>query len=72
MVEGGAQIITSFLGCRLVDQVVLTIAPLLVGGLRVVDRLGPTPMKPFPRLRHLHYQPMGEDLVLWGEPDWGE
>ena len=35
MVEGGAQIITSFLSFRLVDQVVLTIAPMLVGGLRV-------------------------------------
>jgi GTP cyclohydrolase II len=36
MVEGGAQIITSFLTDRLVDQVVVTIAPLLVGGLRAV------------------------------------
>ncbi len=36
MVEGGAQIITSFLAERLVDQVVVTIAPLLVGGLRAV------------------------------------
>jgi len=71
MVEGGAQIITSFLASRLVDQVVLTIAPMLVGGLRVVDRLGPAAMQPFPRLRRVHYQPMGEDLVLWGEPDWG-
>jgi len=70
MVEGGAQIITSFLTARLVDQVVITLAPMLVGGLRVVDRLGPA-MKPFPRLRRLLYQPMGEDLVLWGEPDWG-
>jgi GTP cyclohydrolase II len=72
MVEGGAQIITSFLISRLVDQVVITLAPMLVGGLRVVDPLGPGLTKPFPRLRHLHYQPMGEDLVLWGEPDWGE
>lgn len=67
MVEGGAQIITSFLAARLVDQVILTIAPLLVGGLRVVDNLG---RGRFPRLSNLTYQRLGEDLVLMGEPDW--
>jgi 3,4-dihydroxy 2-butanone 4-phosphate synthase/GTP cyclohydrolase II len=70
MVEGGAQIITSFLTSRLVDQVVLTIAPLLVGGLRVGDNLGHSLFRRFPRLRHLSYQQLGDDLVLRGEPDW--
>ncbi len=70
MVEGGAQIITSFLASRLVDQIVLTIAPLLVGGLRVVDNLGYSPLRRFPRLRRLSHQVLGEDLVLRGEPDW--
>ena len=70
MVEGGAQIITSFLAARLVDQVILTIAPLLVGGLRVVDNLGYANLRRFPRLRTLSYQRLGEDLVLMGEPDW--
>jgi 3,4-dihydroxy 2-butanone 4-phosphate synthase/GTP cyclohydrolase II len=68
-VEGGAQIITSFLSARLVDQLIITIAPLLVGGLRVVDRLG-NAQRGFPRLHHLIYQRLGEDLVLLGEPDW--
>ncbi|MEW6659872.1 MAG: RibD family protein [Thermodesulfobacteriota bacterium] len=70
MVEGGAQIITSFLATRLVDQVVLTIAPLLVGGLRVMDYLGQARMDCFPRLRQVTYQRLGEDLVLRGEPHW--
>jgi GTP cyclohydrolase II len=70
MVEGGAQIITSFLASRLIDQVILTIAPLLVGGLRVVDRLGNASPRGFPRLCHLTYQRLGDDLVLMGEPDW--
>jgi 3,4-dihydroxy 2-butanone 4-phosphate synthase/GTP cyclohydrolase II len=39
MVEGGAQIITSFLSDHLADQVVVTIAPLLVGGLRAVQAM---------------------------------
>jgi len=70
MVEGGAQIITSFLAARLVDQVVLTIAPMLVGGLRVMDYLGQHQMNCFPRLRQVSYQRLGEDLVLRGEPQW--
>jgi 3,4-dihydroxy 2-butanone 4-phosphate synthase/GTP cyclohydrolase II len=70
MVEGGAQIITSFLASRLVDQVVLTIAPLLVGGLRVVDHLGHASRRRLPRLKNLSYQQLGDDLVLRGEPDW--
>jgi GTP cyclohydrolase II len=70
MVEGGAQIITSFLASRLVDQVVLTIAPLLVGGLRVVNHFGRSSRQRFPRLTHLSYQQLGDDLVLRGEPDW--
>ena len=70
MVEGGAQIITSFLASRLVDQVVLTIAPLLVGGLRVVDHLSRSSRRRFPRLQRLSYQQLGDDLVLRGEPDW--
>jgi 3,4-dihydroxy 2-butanone 4-phosphate synthase/GTP cyclohydrolase II len=70
MVEGGAQIITSFLAARLVDQVVLTIAPMLVGGLRVMDYLGQHQMNCFPRLQKVSYQRLGEDLVLRGEPRW--
>ncbi len=70
MVEGGAQIITSFLASRLVDQVVLTIAPMLVGGLRVVNHLGRSSRRSFPRLKNLSYQQRGDDLVLRGEPDW--
>lgn len=34
MVEGGAHVITSFLQQNLVDQIVLTIAPVFLGGLR--------------------------------------
>jgi 3,4-dihydroxy 2-butanone 4-phosphate synthase/GTP cyclohydrolase II len=70
MVEGGAQIITSFLASRLVDQVVVTIAPLLVGGLRVVDTFAlPHPFT-FPRLNRLTCEQAGEDLILMGEPEW--
>lgn len=70
MVEGGARIITSFLSERLVDHLVLTVAPTLVGGLRAVRRLGPSAPACFPRLRNVRYERLEEDLIVWGDPDW--
>lgn len=68
MVEGGAGMITSFLAERLIDHLVLTVAPMLVGGLRGVRDLG---ANGFPRLHNLEYQQLHEDLVVWGDPAWG-
>jgi len=72
MVEGGARIITSFLAERLVDHIVLTVAPRLVGGIRAVRRLTHADPAHLPRLRHLRYQWLEEDLVLWCDPAWEE
>jgi 3,4-dihydroxy 2-butanone 4-phosphate synthase/GTP cyclohydrolase II len=72
MVEGGARIITSFLAERLVDHIVLTMAPRLVGGLRAVRRLAHADPVHLPRLRNLRYQWLEEDLVLWCDPAWEE
>ena len=70
MVEGGAQIITSFLAERLVDQVVVTIAPLLVGGLRAVNDIVESYPGRLPRLVNTLYEKVGDDLVIRGDPDW--
>jgi GTP cyclohydrolase II len=70
MVEGGAQVISSFLGYQAVDQIVVTIAPVLVGGLRVLDFHRQPPPKKFPRLVNVEYEKIGEDLIVRGEPDW--
>ena len=72
MVEGGAGIITSFLSGRLVDHLVLTVAPVVVGGLPAVSRLGECGLNYFPHLRNLRHERLGDDLVYWGDPDWGE
>ena len=72
MVEGGARIITSFLAERLVDHMVLTVAPRLVGGLRAIRSLGHADPVHFLRLRNLRYQWLADDLVLWGDPSWEE
>lgn len=70
MVEGGAAIITSFLAQRLVDRVVLTIAPLYLTGLMAVEVERPFSPFPLPRLGQLRYQQLGEDIVVFGEVQW--
>ncbi len=71
MVEGGARVITSFLRMRLVDRVIITIAPLLVGGMHGVLDLLSTEGNGFPRLRQTTWQQMGNDWVVTGIPEWG-
>ena len=69
MVEGGARVITSFLSERLVDHLVLTVAPVVLGGIRAVKPMeGAYPE--FPRLENTGYKKVGEDMVIWGDPVW--
>lgn len=70
MVEGGAQVITSFLQAKLVDRVVVTIAPMLVGGLNAIE--SPMAGVILPRLQDLRYQRLGNDIVLLGNVSWEE
>jgi GTP cyclohydrolase II len=70
MVEGGAQVISSFITSQLVDQVIVTVAPVLVGGLRVLDSSLAPPLRNFPRLSQVSFHQVGKDLVLWGNPEW--
>ncbi|MGA9770414.1 MAG: GTP cyclohydrolase II [Blastocatellia bacterium] len=72
MVEGGAGIITSFLADRLVDHLVLTMAPVVVGGLHGVKRSEQCGPQYFPQLRNLRHYRLGDDLILFGDPDWGQ
>lgn len=69
MVEGGARVITSFLQARLVDRLVLTITPTLIGGEHAVTELVADPVH-LPRLRNASIQQAGEDWILSGEIDW--
>ncbi|HEX8494463.1 MAG TPA: GTP cyclohydrolase II [Pyrinomonadaceae bacterium] len=70
MVEGGADIITSFLAERLVDQIIVTVAPVLVGGLHAVGCLSENGAVCLPRLRNLRHQQLDGDTVIWGTPYW--
>jgi 3,4-dihydroxy 2-butanone 4-phosphate synthase/GTP cyclohydrolase II len=70
MVEGGSQVITSFLNAQVVDQIVISIAPLFVGGIRIMDTAAYREPGHFPRLIHVSYEKFGEDLILRGDPEW--
>ena len=71
MVEGGARIITSFLDAQLVDYVVITIAPVFLGGLSAVGSF--VRSRPSPEIHNLKNWisgRLGDDLVLAGETCW--
>ena len=53
MVEGGAAVITSFLKARLVDALVLTLSPKLIGGYKETVQNGGTDPKRAPGGQHL-------------------
>lgn len=67
MVEGGAEVITSFLRARLVDYAVITVAPRLVGGLAALGAMEPAAP---PRFGVLSSARLGDDLVLSGDLRW--
>lgn len=72
MVEGGAQILTSFFKERLVERLVVTIAPLLVGGLSPIEQPLSGLSNGFPRLREPQYRRVGSDMLLFGDVVWEE
>jgi 3,4-dihydroxy 2-butanone 4-phosphate synthase/GTP cyclohydrolase II len=69
MVEGGSRVLTSFMTARLVDQVVITVAPLIVGGVPAFSRLT-RDAELLPRLQKVRYANFGPDLMVWGYPSW--
>jgi 3,4-dihydroxy 2-butanone 4-phosphate synthase/GTP cyclohydrolase II len=66
MVEGGSRIITSFLRRRLADFIVVTLAPMLVGGMHAVSDLGESDPEHFLHIRNPRHTMLGDDLILWG------
>ncbi len=67
MVEGGSAIITAFLSQNLVDYLVLTVAPVFVGGLPVVDGSVQEQPGKFHKMRWFGVTRLGEDLILYGD-----
>lgn len=72
MVEGGATVITAFLKARLVDGLVLTVAPRLLGGYKAIDELlGGDGCEPL-LINPIHTGQAGNDLMVWGDLQYGD
>lgn len=71
MVEGGATVISNFMATHLADKLVLTIAPMVLGGLNAVEQLSQLNGHGTPRLSHRTVRSLGNDLVVFGDLTWG-
>jgi len=68
LVEGGARVITSLLRARLVDRVVVSVAPILLGrGVEAVGDLGTRRVADGLRLADRTVQHAGADILLGGD-----
>jgi riboflavin-specific deaminase-like protein len=72
MVEGGAHVITAFLKARLVDAIVITLVPKLVGGYKAVGDLEHDSRINLPVINPFFSERLGDDLVLWGTVEYRE
>ncbi|HAR91382.1 MAG TPA: GTP cyclohydrolase [Gammaproteobacteria bacterium] len=72
MVEGGATVITAFLKAGLVDGLVLTVAPRLLGGYKAIDELLASDSGEPLLIKPIHTGQAGSDLVVWGDLQYGD
>lgn len=71
MVEGGATVITAFLRARLVDAVVMTVAPVLLGGYKAINDLVTNSRDERVHIDPLFTKLLGNDLIVWGDIQYG-
>ena len=70
MVEGGIQVIASFLARpELVSSLVVTVSPRFLGGLGPAHELQKLSREDFLSMRHMRSCSVGEDLVIYGSPE---
>jgi riboflavin biosynthesis pyrimidine reductase len=71
LVEGGGRVITSMLRERLVDRVVVAVAPILLGkGTEAVGDLGASLVADGLLLLNRTVHQLGPDLLIAGDLDW--
>lgn len=66
MVEGGANVITAFLKHKLVDALIITVAPRLVGGYKAVGDLASASEHELPQISPVFTERLDNDLIMWG------
>ena len=67
MVEGGATVISAFLRARLVDALVMTVAPVLLGGYKAMNDLVTSVPEELLHIDPLFTERLGNDLIVWGD-----
>ncbi len=73
LLEGGAQIVASFLQQKLIDKVVYYVAPKVLGdGLHAVSGLNPAAMAQAVELQQVRWLQRGDDLVVEAYPKYTE
>ncbi len=68
MIEGGGRILTQIVNRQLFDLLVLTVAPLMVGGVPAFAPRQGLLHHQHTRIAQPHYLPVGDDLIVWGRP----
>jgi len=68
MVEGGVRVITAFLAAGLIDYLLLTVSPVFVNGLAVLDHSALTVGAELSKLRLLALEQHGPDFILLAKP----
>jgi diaminohydroxyphosphoribosylaminopyrimidine deaminase/5-amino-6-(5-phosphoribosylamino)uracil reductase len=69
LVEGGSQVLTSFIEGRFADKIVLTLSPKLIGGTTALSFLeggGPVSIKGSLPIKNLRCFPIGDDRMIEG------
>ena len=71
LVEGGSALATSLLAARLVDKLVLVVAPKMIGeGIAAIGDLGIRKLADGIRLTRLSVRQLGRDTILIGYPEY--
>lgn len=71
LVEGGSQVLTSFIRQKLVDKMVICIAPIIAGdGIDAIGDLGIVNISKTLKFEKAGFTKLGQDIIFTGYPVW--
>jgi riboflavin biosynthesis pyrimidine reductase len=71
LIEGGSEVITSFLKQKLADKVYICLAPLMIGdGINATGDLGTRKIAGAMKFENVEWKKSGPDMILSGRPVW--
>jgi len=73
MVEGGAEVSTSFLKAKMVDRIIVAIAPMIIGnGIEAIGDLGIKMVDESIKLVNVTTRKRGPDLLISGDVHYND